>query len=362
MYESEPAYQQGVQSTGHRTIPDVAFDADPNTGVPVYDSFNRTSPWLQVGGTSLAAPCWAGLIAIANQGRVAAGGTTLDGASQTLPALYSLPSSAFHDITSGSNGNSSAPGYDQVTGLGTPQANVLVPALAGYQVASRLEITSEPPSSVQAGTPFGLTVEACDRSGNLVSSFNGTVIITLQGGPAGSRLSGTLSATAVNGIATFSGLSLDAAGNGYMLQASSSGLSAASSTSIVVTPGVATHLVFSSQPPGSVAAGASLGLSATVYDAFGNVASSDNGGVSLTVASGPSGGVLNGTLTVWASNGVVNFTGLTLDVAGQYTFTVFSGSLSSATTTLLTVTPGAATHLTLSSPLRHRSARASFLA
>ncbi len=349
-YESEPAYQEAVQSTGHRTIPDVAFDADPNTGVPVYDSLDRTSPWLQVGGTSLAAPCWAGLIAIANQGRVAAGGTTLDGPSQTLPALYSLSSSDFHDITSGSNGNSAAPGYDQVTGLGTPQANLLVPALAGYQVASTLEITSEPPASVQAGTPFGLTVEACDSSGNLISSFNGTVIITLQGGPAGSRLSGTLSAAAVNGIATFSGLSLDAAGNGYALQTSSSGLSAASSTLIVVTPGAATHLVISSQPPGSVAAGANFRLSATAYDAFGNVASSDNGSVSLTVASGPSGGVLNGTLHVSASNGVVNFAGLTLNVAGQFTFTVSSGSLSSATTSLLNVTPGAAAHLTLSSP------------
>ena len=340
-----------MQSTGYRTIPDVAFDADPNTGVAVYDSFNQANPWLRVGGTSLAAPCWAGLIAIANQGRVAAGGTTLDGPSQTLPALYSLTSSDFHDITSGSNGNSAAPGYDQITGLGTPQANLLVPALAGYQVASTLAVTSEPPASVQAGTQFALTVEACDSSGNLISSFNGTVIITLQGGPAGSRLSGTLSATAVNGNATFSDLSLNAASSsGYTIQASSSGLSAASSTLIVVTPGAATHLVISSQPPGSVAAGANFGLSATAYDAFGNLASSDNGSVSLTVASGPSGGVLNGTLNVSASNGVVNFEGLKLNVAGQYTFTVSSGNLSSATTSLLNVTPGAAAHLTLSGP------------
>ena len=72
-----------------RTIPDVAFDADPNTGVQIYDSYDQANPCFQVGGTSVAAPCWAGLIAIADQGRVAAGGTTLDGPSQTLPALYS---------------------------------------------------------------------------------------------------------------------------------------------------------------------------------------------------------------------------------------------------------------------------------
>ena len=83
----------------------------------------------------MGAPCWAGLIALADQMRVSAGLTTLDGPSQTLPRLYSLPAADFHDITSGSStGNSTytaAPGYDLVTGLGTPVANLLVPALAG---------------------------------------------------------------------------------------------------------------------------------------------------------------------------------------------------------------------------------------
>ena len=133
-YESEPTFQQGVQSTGKRTIPDVAFDADPNTGVQIYDSYDQANPCFQMGGTSLAAPCWAGLIAIADQGRVAAGGTTLDGPSQTLPALYSLPSGDFHDITSGSNGDEATPGYDMVTGLGSPNADLLVSDLAAYQM------------------------------------------------------------------------------------------------------------------------------------------------------------------------------------------------------------------------------------
>ena len=57
-----PAYQDGVSGTAGRTIPDVSSDANPNTGVAVYDSYNGTSaaPWEQVGGTSLAAPTWAG--------------------------------------------------------------------------------------------------------------------------------------------------------------------------------------------------------------------------------------------------------------------------------------------------------------
>jgi autotransporter-associated beta strand protein len=132
-YEGQPAYQQGVvtQSTTNRTIPDIAFDASPRSGVAVYDTFNHSpnSAWLQVGGTSVATPCWAGLIAIADQGRELAHAAPLDGAKETLPALYSLPSADFHDVTSGNNGFAAGPGYDLVTGVGSPVANRLVPDL-----------------------------------------------------------------------------------------------------------------------------------------------------------------------------------------------------------------------------------------
>jgi hypothetical protein len=141
----QPGYQQGlviynggsvVGAGGMRSVPDVAFDADPNTGVAVYDSYNGgSSPWEELGGTSVGAPCWAGLIALANQIRVSAGLATLDGPSQTLPNLYSLPAGDFHDVTSGSSAGSpqyaAAAGYDLVTGLGTPVANLLVPDLSG---------------------------------------------------------------------------------------------------------------------------------------------------------------------------------------------------------------------------------------
>ena len=51
-----------------------------------------------MGGTSLACPLWAGMVAIADQGRSIAGLSSLDGFSQTLPTLYSLPAADFHDI------------------------------------------------------------------------------------------------------------------------------------------------------------------------------------------------------------------------------------------------------------------------
>jgi hypothetical protein len=124
--ETEPAYQAKVQSTGARGTPDVSLVADPNTGVYVYDTYGY-SGWLQVGGTSLSAPVWAGLIGIANQGRAANKLSTLT----NVPAdVYTLPASDFHDITSGNNGYQAGPGYDFVTGLGTPKANLVVPALA----------------------------------------------------------------------------------------------------------------------------------------------------------------------------------------------------------------------------------------
>ncbi|MBE3589524.1 MAG: S53 family peptidase [Firmicutes bacterium] len=134
-YEAEPDYQTGFQSTGKRGIPDVAFDADPNTGVSVYDSvrYQGQSGWWVVGGTSLSAPAWAGIVALADQAR----GTPLTDAHQ---ALYNLATggayaSNYHDITSGTNGScgslcTATTGYDFVTGVGSPKADQLVPALA----------------------------------------------------------------------------------------------------------------------------------------------------------------------------------------------------------------------------------------
>jgi autotransporter-associated beta strand protein len=136
--EQQPSYQSGVvtQSTAKRTTPDVAFDA--GSGVPVYDSwdFGSSTPWVQIGGTSLSSPSWAALIAVANQARVAAGMTTLDGPTQTLPKLYTMPSSDFNDVMTGNNGFAAGPGYDLVTGRGSPKATSVVSDLVGAVASS----------------------------------------------------------------------------------------------------------------------------------------------------------------------------------------------------------------------------------
>lgn len=117
-----------------RNTPDVSYNA--GVSYEVYDSFGGRG-WLGVGGTSAGAPQWAALVAIADQGRALAGQSSLDGASQTLAAIYQAPASDFHDITVGSTQYESAGvGYDLATGRGTPVANSLISYLANYSGTS----------------------------------------------------------------------------------------------------------------------------------------------------------------------------------------------------------------------------------
>ncbi len=135
---TEPAYQKsdGFRALRNaRTVPDVAYVGDPLTGVGVFDGVNGSlAAPIAVGGTSAGAPQWAALIAIANEVRADLGKGSLDGPSQTLPALYGLQNSgAFHDIVGGSNARyRAAAGYDLVTGLGSPIASLVITGLAKY--------------------------------------------------------------------------------------------------------------------------------------------------------------------------------------------------------------------------------------
>jgi len=129
--ESEPAYQKnyGIILSGRGT-PDVSYDADPNTGVYVYDSYTSTPGWYSVGGTSAGAPQWAGLIALVNQSRSTPLSTNnLTSRTEYNAAGSSVYATNYHDVTTGSNGYAAGTGYDLATGLGSPQANTLVPWL-----------------------------------------------------------------------------------------------------------------------------------------------------------------------------------------------------------------------------------------
>ncbi len=184
LYEPEPVYQQGVQSTGNRTTPDVSLIADPATGGWIADPYNLggDNPFEVVGGTSLSTPVWASLVALVDEGRAAAGEPALDSLSptETQQALYSLPQSDFNVITSGANGYTANAGYNLVTGLGTPIAGLLVPDLVAYQG----------PGTTYAGPTVGalqdatLTNTGSDGSGS-ATYFSIFSALTLSSGGLG---------------------------------------------------------------------------------------------------------------------------------------------------------------------------------
>lgn len=110
----------GALTGNMRGIPDVSFDANPNTGVSVYDStrYQGQLGWFTLGGTSVGAPNWAGVLAAGRS----AGATALEGDSAIFGGGYNTN---LRDITSGTNGScgtdcSAGTGYDVVTGLGSP--------------------------------------------------------------------------------------------------------------------------------------------------------------------------------------------------------------------------------------------------
>jgi subtilase family serine protease len=146
-FESEPAYQRAhriPRAHKRRGNPDVSYVADPNTGVWVFDSTHFGSipgGWFVVGGTSVGAPQWAAILALANQMRAAQHLGTLSTSSHRMnmpqSPVYGVPSSTFRDVISGINGGCaicrSVGGYDYVTGLGSPIVNELVPSLISPQ-------------------------------------------------------------------------------------------------------------------------------------------------------------------------------------------------------------------------------------
>ncbi len=271
-FESQPAYQRGVvtQSSTRRAVPDVAYDASSGSPFAVYDT-SGYGGWLQVYGTSAGAPQWAALVAIADQGRALAGKGALDGASQTLPMLYKLPASDFHDVTTGSNGGFSAgPGYDLVTGRGTPVANLVVAALAGSSPTPpppnqppRVVTPARASVSAVAGTTVALSVLGTDPEGGRLT-YTWSVVGAPAGAPTptfsanGSSASNTTTATFYRaGTYTFRVVLTDPAG-----------LTATSSVSVTVAQ-TQTYLAVL---PGSIslADGGLQQFTANASDQFGN--------------------------------------------------------------------------------------------
>ena len=180
-----------------------------------------------------------------------------------------------------------------------------------------------------------------DANGNVAT--NSSAMVTLAVGTGPGALSGVAVATASSGIATFSGLFLNQSGS-YTLTATSSPLTAATSSALNITPGTASKLIFSTQPGGTVA-GSNLAPQPIVWveDANGNIATNSSAMVTLAVGTGP--GALSGVAVATASSGIATFSGLFLNQAGSYTLTATSSPLTAATSSALNITSGTASKL-----------------
>jgi kumamolisin len=204
-YFAKPSYQTGPGTTnsysnGKRQVPDVSADADPSTGYSVYCSVtasgcSSTSPWIEVGGTSAAAPLWAGLSADLNQYLSANGKPVLGSGSATLYSLFNTSQTyvAYHDITSGNNLYYPATsGYDQASGIGTPDVWNMARDLVGSGGGTNdFSISASPSSlSIAQGNNGASTISTAVTSGSA-----GTVSLSASVSPSGPTAS--LSPTSV---------------------------------------------------------------------------------------------------------------------------------------------------------------------
>ena len=206
LYETEPSYQVGVESSGKRQTPDVAMNGDGNSDVLVLDTNYPYSGYYGVYGTSEAAPMWAATLSIVDQGLTLAKGTfTTLGNAQAYVYLMpgvsggASPSSgpSYHDVTgtfnyvSGSARNpvttalTATPGYDTLTGLGSPVPTVFIPNLINYALTHGAHpvdsggVWGDPAGGSQPGNDDASFIN--QTSGNFAGGGHlGTVISPLQ--------------------------------------------------------------------------------------------------------------------------------------------------------------------------------------
>lgn len=241
-----------------------------------------------------------------------------------------------------------------------------------HATAGGLTAADSDPFDVTVGPPAGLAftgqpgggdadhawvgqpeVSVVDAGGNLVATDTSdvTLAITAGTGDATAALSCTTNpVTAVAGVASFAGCTIDKAAAGYTLHATDGTLAPTDSEAFDVTAGAAASLAFTGQPGGGDADSAwAAQPEVTLYDAHGNVATGDDSTqVTLAITSGT--GDADATLScdhspVTADAGVAAFSGCTIDKAWTYQLTASSGALPTVDSDPFDVTPGAATHL-----------------
>lgn len=218
--------------------------------------------------------------------------------------------------------------------------------------ATQLVFTAQP-ANATAGTTMSpaLRVVATDSSGDTAIAFAGTVTLAIGGSQGGGTLSGTTTASAVNGVATFDDLWIQKADTGYTLTAASGALKGATSAAFAVAPAAPAVLSFVVQP-GDATAGAAIGpaVAVAVQDPYGNTVTGATTAVSVALGANPDSGTLSGATTQNAVNGIATFSDLSIQKASTYTLTAAAGALRRATSAAFAVAPAAPAQLAFVAP------------
>jgi len=309
-YELEPTFQStyGISGTnGKRCVPDVSFDADPNSGVSVYDStpYERSTGWFQVGGTSVGAPQWA---AIASMGSSASNNNFYS------DGKLSNYSSYFRDIVSGSNGYPAKIGYDMVTGLGSPLTINFTPLNVPNFSISASKVT-------QTITPGGSTTYPIFI--NPSGGFTGQVNLGVSGLPFGATPSFSINPATTSSVLQITATTAVISGSYILTISGISGL-LTSTTQVTLVIGNANYAIASS--PSSAKA---HGWSSTFYTVTVLPVGGFSGMVSFSLS-----GLPPNTNYVFNPNPTANTSTLTIFTSpttplGTYSFTITgtSGSL-----------------------------------
>jgi hypothetical protein len=268
------------------------------------------------------------------------GGATLSG-SATVAAVGGLATFSTLSLDKAGAGYTLQANAASLTGATSATFNV------GSGTATQLAF-AVPPATTPSGSAITppVVITALDAFGNPVSTFTGTVTVSIDSGPAGAVLGGTLGVPAAGGIATFGDLTLDKAGS-YHLRAHATGLTDAISGLFDVTAGLNLQTVFTVQPS-TVTAGAAIapGVVVEVQDLQGNVDPSFNGLVTIAIRINAGGGTLLGTPSVNAVAGVATFSNLIIDKSGiGYTLQASATGVVTGASNSFTVSAGAAAKL-----------------
>ncbi|HEX8172931.1 MAG TPA: NEW3 domain-containing protein [Thermoanaerobaculia bacterium] len=217
--------------------------------------------------------------------------------------------------------------------------------------ANRLAMVIQPPSSATAGAAFSPApqVRIEDAYGNVRGSDTTTITATRNSGSGTTALAGTTSVAAAAGVATFSNLRYNTAGESIAVDFSASGLTGVTSSSVTINPGAATTLTVTPSTTNATA-GAGLTVTVTARDSVGNVATGYTGTVHFTSTDGAA--VLPANYTFTGGDAGVHVFSVTLKTSGSRTVTATDTVTATiaGTTAAITVSPDAAATLTVSAP------------